>query len=225
MPASSQALVFIQEEVNQSAQGTSMFTLFDISRRVQTRLENSHLPIERHANLRDDVEAVVHQTLDHNWDRTINVPMQGRPGISATVYHRVGTLARDYGKPTASQVIAQFTPTINASSFAAVNGSNGVTGGILPNKAELRIPKHIVTQMGLTAGETLFVIKETNSNRLRLSKTTQLLPNTPGDCIATVTPDGRNELRLTRTLVQNNIGGVSYDIEAQNGHIIIRVHT
>jgi hypothetical protein len=79
--------------------------------------------------------------------------------------------------------------------------------------------------MGLKAGDELFVIKEASTNRLRLAKTTQLVNGTPADCIATVTSDGRNELRLTRTFVQKNIGGASYDIEEQNGQIIIRVHS
>ncbi|MHA1948251.1 MAG: hypothetical protein ACW99G_02645 [Candidatus Thorarchaeota archaeon] len=89
-----QAEEFIVETVDEFVNGDILFTAFDISLKVQSKLASANLPRERHLHLKNQIHREVQPFVDQNlYEQTLHDV--GAPS-KAFLYHPIGVDANTY---------------------------------------------------------------------------------------------------------------------------------
>jgi hypothetical protein len=211
----------IRESVQEAIDADEMFTAFDISRRVQAKLQAANLPFVRHRDIKNDIHAQVDQYVNS--------------GVYSRQLHDVGapTQAFLYFPPNADP--NTYTPQdrpkdqlkVAAPQLAQLqvsddsdDGDEADTGGRgVDARGSLCVPNHVIRAAGFQHGDIAYV--SVNNGELIIAK------QVPAGLSAQTNykVDYSDNVRITAATLATIGSAVNgYDFERVNDRVVVRIH-
>lgn len=223
---SPQAENFINDVVSEKTAAGELFTAYDVSKVVQSRLSNAGLSFERHNDLKSTIHNAVAAYPGYE-KRLQNVGA----ATDAFVYFPFGSDPSGYvpqQRSVANKVgsnVGNSTPN-HASSVAVADTDDGDgldTGRSTDARGSLTVPAYLLKAAGFNSGEIAYVIPTTRNGvqSLVLSKRNQ-----NGSLSTTYTVNLHTNVRITESVLKEAgfAADQQFDFERDHEQIVVTVH-